>query len=71
MLMILILLFFPLLMETFTAKLQDLRGTNMQSPSPAGELQGQNEQRRLRKIQQHKETSQRKLTEMPRQQKNL
>ena len=58
-------------METFTAKMQDLRGTNMQSPSPAGELQGQYEQRRLRKIQQHKETSQRKLTEMPRQQKNL
>ena len=69
--MILILLFFPLLMETFTAKMQDLRGTNMQSPSPAGELQGQYEQRRLRKIQQHKEASQRKLTEMPRQQKNL
>ena len=65
------LLFFPLLMETFTAKMQDLRGANMQSPLPAGELQGQKVQRPLRKVQQRGETSQRKLTEMPRQQENL
>ena len=65
------LLFFPLLMETFTGKMQDLRGANMQSPLPAGELQGQKVQRPLRKVQQRGETSQRKLTEMPRQQENL
>ena len=65
------LLFFPLLMETFTARMQDLRGANMQSPLPAGELQGQKVQRPLRKVQQRGETSQRKLTEMPRQQENL
>ena len=65
------LLFFPLLMETFTAKMQDLRGANMQSPLPAGELQGQKVQRPLRKVQQRGETSQRKLAEMPRQQENL
>ena len=58
-------------METFTAKMQDLRGANMQSPLPAGELQGQKVQRPLRKVQQRGETSQRKLTEMPRQQENL
>ncbi|CAH3180285.1 unnamed protein product [Porites lobata] len=58
-------------METFTAKMQDLRGANMQSPLPAGELQGQKVQRPLRKVQQRRETSQRKLTEMPRQQENL
>ena len=65
------LLFFPLLMETFTAKMQDLRGANMQLPLPAGELQGQKVQRPLRKVQQRGETSQRKLTEIPRQQENL
>ena len=65
------LLFFPLLMETFTAKMQDLGGANMQSPLPAGELQGQKVQRPLRKVQQRGETSQRKLAEMPRQQENL
>jgi len=65
------LLFFPLLMETFTAKMQDLRGANMQSLLPAGELQGQKVQRPVRKVQQRGETSQRKLTEMPRQQENL
>ena len=65
------LLFFPFLMETFTATMQDLRGANMQSPLPAGELQGQNEQRRQRKVQQREENSQKQLTEMPRQQENL
>ena len=65
------LLFFPFLMETFTATMQDLRGANMQSPLPAGELQGQNEQRRQRKVQQREENSPKQLTEMPRQQENL
>ena len=65
------LLFFPLLLKTFPAKMQDLRGAHMQSPLPAGELQRQNEQRRLRKIQQPDENSQRQLTEMQRQQENL
>ncbi|CAH3027817.1 unnamed protein product [Porites evermanni] len=51
--------------------MEDLRGTNMQSPLPAGELQGQNVQGRLRKVQQRKQTSQRQLTEMPLQQENL
>ena len=57
-------------MKTFTAKMQDLRGANMQSPLAAGELQGQNLQRRPREIPQ-RDNSQRKLTEMPRQQENL
>ena len=57
-------------MKTFTAKMQDLRGANMQSPLAAGELQGKNLQRRPREIQQ-RDNSQRKLTEMPRQQENL
>ena len=57
-------------MKTFTAKMQDLRGANMQSPLAAGELQGKNLRRRPRKIQQ-RDNSQRKLTEMPRQQENL
>ena len=65
------LLFFPFLMETFTATMQDLRGANMQSPLPAGELQGQNEQRRQRKVERREENSQKQLTEMPRQQENL
>ena len=55
-------------METFTATMQDLRGANMQSPLPAGELQGQNVQRRKRKVQQREENSPKQLTEMPRQQ---
>ena len=50
--------------------MQDLRGANMQSPLAAGELQGQNLQRRPREIPQ-RDNSQRKLTEMPRQQENL
>ena len=58
-------------METFTATMQDLRGANMQSPLPAGELQGQNEQRRQRKVERREENSQKQLTEMPRQQENL
>ena len=62
---------FLFLWETFTAKMQDLRGVNIQSPLPAGERQGQNAQRRLRKIQQREENSQRQLTEMQRQQENL
>ena len=57
-------------MKTFTAKMQDLRGANMQSPLAAGELQGKNLRRRPREIQQ-RDNSQRKLTEMPRQQENL
>ena len=57
-------------MKTFTAKMQDLRGANMQSPLAAGEPQGKNLQRRPREIQQ-RDNSQRKLTEMPRQQENL
>ena len=43
----------------------------MQSPLPAGELQGQNAQRRPRTIQQREENSQRQLTETQRQQENL
>ena len=58
-------------MKTFTAKMQDLRGANRQSPLAAGERQGQNLQRRPREIQQRDDNSQRKLTEMPRQQENL
>ena len=57
-------------MKTFTAKMQDLRGANMQSPLAAGEPQGKNLQRRPREIQQ-RDNSQRKLTEMPRQRENL
>ena len=58
-------------MKTFTAKMQDLRGANRQSPLAAGERQRQNLQRRPREIQQRDDNSQRKLTEMPRQQENL
>ena len=58
-------------MKTFTAKMQDLRGANRQSPLAAGECQRQNLQRRPREIQQRDDNSQRKLTEMPRQQENL
>ena len=66
------LLFFPLLLKTFTAKMEDLRGANMQLPLPAGDQrQGQNEQRRLSEIQQREEESQRQLTEIQRQQENL
>ena len=64
------LLFFPLLLKTFTAKMQDLRGANMQSPLPAGELQGLNEQRRLREIQQREENSQRQLREIQQREEN-
>ena len=63
---------FLFLWETFTAKMQDLRGVNIQSPLPAGERQGQNAQRRLRTIQQREENSQRQLTETQRRlQENL
>ena len=42
----------------------------MQSPSPARELQGQNEQRRLREIQQREENSQRNLRESQQSEEN-
>ena len=58
-------------MKTFTAKMQDLRGANRQSPLAPSECQEQNLQRRPREIQQRDDNSQRKLTEMPRQQENL
>ena len=64
------LLFFPLLLKTFRAKMEDLRGANMQWPLPAGERQGQNEQRRLREIQQREENSQRQLREMQQREEN-
>ena len=63
-------------MKTFTAKMQDLRGANMQSPLAAGELQGKNLRRRPREIQQRdnhdsrKTCRKRQLQEMQQRQEN-
>ena len=66
---ILILVFFFFLWKT--AKVRDLRGENVQSPSPAGERQGQNSPRQLREIQLREENLQKQLQEIRQREENL
>ena len=66
---ILILVFFFFLWKT--GKVRDLRGENVQSPSPAGERQGQNSPRKLREIQLHEENLERQLLERKKREENL
>ena len=66
---ILILVFFFFLWKT--AKVRALRGENVQSPSPAGERQGQNSPRQLREIQLREENLQKQLQEIRQREENL
>ena len=66
---ILILVFFFFLWKT--AKVRDLRGENVQSPSPAGERQGQNSPRQLREMQLREENLERQLLETKKREENL
>ena len=66
---ILILVFFFFLWKT--AKVRDPRGENVQSPSPAGERQGQNSPRQLREIQLRGENLQKQLQEIRQREENL
>ena len=66
---ILISVFFFFLWKT--AKVRDLRGENVQSPSPAGERQGQNSPRQLREIQLREENLQKQLQEIRQREENL
>ena len=66
---ILILVFFFFLWKT--AKVRDLRGENVQSPSAAGERQGQNSPRQLREIQLREENLQKQLQEIRQREENL
>ena len=51
--------------------MRDLRGQNVQSPSPAGERQGQNSPRQLREIQLREENLQKQLQEIRQREENL
>ena len=51
--------------------MRDLRGKNVQSPSPAGERQGQNSPRQLRDIQLREENLQKQLQEIRQREENL